>query len=134
VGEWNHTASQTLAARSGTCRNKANLFVALVRARQIPEGFSLLHVRGQEYLGPIVPVRLHKYRGHRSLHIYPGVFIDNPWIHCDPTDDRRFAEATVHVNPQSHLVEWDGVHDAVLSLDPVYIPDRHGPMERSDDV
>jgi transglutaminase-like putative cysteine protease len=134
VGEWHHTASQTLAARSGTCSNKANLFVALVRACRIPAGFYLLHVRGQEYLGPIVPARLRKHIGHRSLHVYPGVCIDGQWIRCDPTDDRRFAETTVHVNPQSRLVEWDGVHDALLSLDPVHILDRHGPVEWIDDV
>lgn len=133
VGEWNQTASQTLALRSGTCSNKANLFVAFARACGIPAGFYVLHVRGQVYLGPIVPARLRKHIHPRSLHVYPGVFLDERWIRCDPTDDRLFAEGTVHVNPQSRLVEWDGTRDALLSLDPAHILDTRGPLSSIDD-
>jgi hypothetical protein len=133
VGGWQRTASQTLAARSGTCTNKANLFVALARAVGIPAGFYVLHVQGQEYLGPIVPARLRRRINRRSLHAYPAVCIDGRWIRCDPTDDRTFAESTVHLNPQSRLVEWDGAHDALLQLDPAHIIDARGPLRHIDE-
>lgn len=134
VGEWNCTASATLAKGSGSCSNKANLFVALARASGIAAGFYLQHVRGREYLGPIVPGRLRGHISPRSLHVHPGVYLNDQWIRCDPSDDRPFAEATVHLNPQSRFVEWDGLHDALLALDPVHILDTQGPVEHIDDV
>lgn len=60
--------------------------------------------------------------------------LNDQWIRCDPSDDRPFAEATVHLNPQSRLVEWDDLHDALLALDPGHILDTQGPVEQIDDV
>lgn len=134
VGEWNATASETLATRAGTCSNKANLFVALARAAGIPAGFYVLSVNGQEYLGPIVPPRLRKRLGVRSTHIHPAARLHGRWVRCDPTDDWTFAVNTVHLNPQSRPVAWDGEHDALLHLDPHHILAAHGPLPSIDDL
>jgi len=39
----------------------------------------------------------------------------------DPSDDYAFSSATQHLNPQSRLVEFNGVHEATLDLDPSHV-------------
>jgi hypothetical protein len=128
VGQWNATASKTLAAREGTCTNKANLVVALARAYRIPAAYYVQQVRGQDYLGPIVPPRLRRWIAPRSTHVHPALYLGGRWVRCDPTDDRTFAQNTVHLNPQSALVTWDGEHDALIRLDPTHILAEAGPL------
>jgi hypothetical protein len=128
VGDWQYTASATLAARRGTCSNKANLLVALARATGIPAGFYVMRVDGKRYLGPIVPATLRKFIAARSIHVYATLQVGGRWLRCDPSDDRRFAENTAHLNPQSRLVEWDGQQDAVVQLHPAHVFADHGPL------
>lgn len=132
VGDWQYTASATLAAQRGTCSNKANLLVALARATGIPAGFHVMRVDGKRYLGPIVPSTLRKFIAARSLHVYATLQVEGRWLRCDPSDDRRFAENTAHLNPQSRLVAWDGHHDAVVQLDPAHVYEDHGPLASID--
>jgi hypothetical protein len=128
VGQWNATASDTLAEREGTCSNKANLLVALARASGIPAAYYVQKVRGQEYLGPIVPLTLRRWIAPRSTHVHPALYLGGRWVRCDPTDDQTFAQHTVHLNPQSALVTWDGEHDALIRLDPAHILEEAGPL------
>lgn len=128
VGDWQYIASATLAVRRGTCSNKANLLVALARATGIPAGFHVMRVDGKRYLGPIVPPTLRKFIAARSIHVYATLQVEGHWLRCDPSDDRRFAENTAHLNPQSRLVAWDGQHDAVVQLDPAHVYEDQGPL------
>ncbi len=54
-GPWGIRASQTLAHGTGTCTNKANLLVALLRAAGIGAAYGVLRVDTQHYFGPIGP-------------------------------------------------------------------------------
>ncbi|MDQ3357003.1 MAG: transglutaminase-like domain-containing protein [Actinomycetota bacterium] len=54
-GPWGVRASQTLAQGTGTCTNKANLLVALLRAAGIGAAYGVLRVDTQHYFGPIGP-------------------------------------------------------------------------------
>lgn len=121
VGDWNRRASETLIERGGSCTNKANLLVALLRAAGVPAGYRVLRVKGQEYFGPIIPPILKQRVSESSVHAHAYVFLDGRWIKCDPSDDVVLSLRTSYFNPQSTIVEWDGEKDAVLNLDPNHI-------------
>jgi hypothetical protein len=116
VGLWQRTASETLLEKAGTCTNKANLLVALLRWKKIPAGYGVMKVYGQRYFGPIAIPMLRKFIGKISTHIYSLIYLDNKWIKIDPSDDKKFSENSSYFNPTSKLVEWDGYSDAVLNL------------------
>ena len=109
VGEWQKSASTTLALGEGTCTNKANLLIALCRSVGIPAGFGVMRVYGKQYFGPVLILR---YFGSSSaryrLHIHAAVYIGEKWISVDPSDDVDFCRATSYFNPTGQLVDWDG--------------------------
>jgi transglutaminase-like putative cysteine protease len=109
-------ASDTLAQRHGSCSHKANLFVALMRSLDIPSGYHFMFVKTREYLGPTNTVRFSKFMSHRSLHVLPAALIEDRWVRCDATDDARLSDGWSHINPHARRVDFDGHHDAMLSL------------------
>lgn len=134
VGLWNRKASETLIEASGTCTNKSNLMVAMLRAIKIPAGFHVLKVKGKEYFGPIVPPMLKKSISGQSTHVHVTAFVNERWVKVDPSDDKEFSTKTSHLNPQSALVDWDGISDALLNLDPAHILDEQGPLANIDHI
>lgn len=132
VGNWSCKASDTLAKKQGTCTNSANLLVALCRACDIPAGYGVMKVAGPEYFGPIALPNLAKHISKVSRHIYVFIFLDDKWVKCDPSDDAALSLNTQHLNPQSKVVEWDGVNDAMLNLDSNHIIEDIGPLENID--
>jgi transglutaminase-like putative cysteine protease len=132
VGNWQRKASETLAEKRGTCTNKANLLVALLRYKNIPAGYGVMKVYGQKYLGPIAPPSLRKFIGERSTHIYGLVYLDNKWIKVDPSDDKKLCENTSYFNLTTKLLEWDGYKDATLNLNKEDIIEDKFPVENVD--
>ena len=128
LGLYRHTASETLALRWGSCSNKANLLVALLRALDVPAGFHLLEVKTREYFGPLAPPAFAPFVSHRSLHVLCAAHLDGRWVRCDPTDDSRLSESTRHLSPQSRKVEFDGRSDALLNLMPEHILTNDGAL------
>ncbi|GAA3155503.1 hypothetical protein GCM10010521_49230 [Streptomyces rameus] len=128
VGNWQQTASQTLVMGDGTCTNSANLLVALLRAQGIPAGYGVMRVRGREYFGPLAPARLARLAGEVSRHVYACVLLDGTWVRCDPSDDLALSLGTVHLNPQSRPVDWDGERDAMLHLHPDHVLEDEAPV------
>jgi hypothetical protein len=137
IGFWNRSASETLCEREGTCTNKANLLVALLRACGIPAAFGVLDVKGQEYFGPgLVPFYSSRVR-KVSRHFYAAVHLDR-WIKLDPSDDRAIVEAVSTMQRKKagsteqelayKLVEWDGRSDAQIDLDPDHVLADHFPF------
>jgi len=116
VGNWQMKASVTLKEGEGTCTNKANLLVALLRANNIPSGYGIMKVYGQRYFGPIAIPMLRKFIGKNSVHSYASIFLDNKWIKCDPSDDKEFAENTYYFNYTTAVVDWDGSKDAIINF------------------
>lgn len=133
LGDWQHKASETLKEKEGTCTNKANLLVALLRCNNIPAGYGVLRVHGQEYLGPISSM-FKKFIGKKSTHIYAGVYLNGKWIKCDPSDDKIFCENTCHFNPTTRIVEWDGINDAKMNFDNKYIISEEYPVANIDQI
>lgn len=132
LGFWKKRASETLQKKTGTCTNSSNLLVALFRQVGIPAGYGVLKVKGQEYLGEIVPKKLRKYIKKESTHIYTYVYIDGRWLRCDPSSDEAFASNTKHLNQQSSLVEWDGdTHSSSYMVEGHIVSDK-GPLESID--
>ena len=117
---WNKKASQTLYEREGTCTNKSNLLVALLRAINIPAGYGLLKVDGHNYWGPATPSILGKHVGKISNHIYSTVFLDD-WFVVDPSDDAGLCQNIGYINPTATLLNWDGKSDARIPLDQEHI-------------
>ena len=132
VGYWNSKASETLIIGKGTCTNKANLLVALLRASGIPAGYGVMKVKGEEYLGPIVLPIFKDLISKIGRHIYCYVHLEDRWIKCDPSDDQDFVEQTGYFNPTSTLVDWNGREDALLNLAPDHILRDEGPADSID--
>ncbi len=121
LGLYRHAASESVGQRWGSCSNKANLLVALLRALGVPAGFHLLEVKTREYFGPLFLPAFHPFVSYRSLHVLCAIQLEGRWVRCDPTDDAQLSEGTHHLNPQSRKVEFDGRSDALLNLMPSHI-------------
>jgi len=132
VGHWNKKATETLVEKKGVCTSKSNLLVALLRSINIPSGYGVMKVKGDEYFGPIVPDFLRDKISKKSVHIYTCVYLNNKWIKCDPSDDKRLSVSTSHINPQSKLINWDGESDAMLNLTPEHILEDNSPLPNID--
>jgi hypothetical protein len=132
VGLWQRKASETIKEREGTCTNKANLLVALLRANNIPAGYGIMKVYGQEYFSEIATPSLRKFIGKISTHIYALVYLENKWIKCDPSDDKKLCENTFYFNPTTRLVEWDGRKDATMNFDKRTIIEDDYPVDNID--
>lgn len=134
LGLWQRRASETVKEGSGTCTNKANLLVALLRACDIPAGYGVMKVKGKEYFGPAILPVFKNYVGERSVHVYAFVFLNDRWIKCDPSDDIELSKNTSNFNPQSKLVNWDGKENALLNLDKEHVLEDMGPLANIDDI
>jgi len=117
VGDWNYKASQTAEIGYGTCTNKANLLIALLRSSKIPAGYGYMKVRGQEYFGKIMLPIFKKKVAKSSVHIFCNIFLNNQWIKCDPSDDKILCDKTHYFNSTTKTVNWNGYSDAMLNLD-----------------
>ncbi|MFA6458998.1 MAG: transglutaminase family protein [Candidatus Paceibacterota bacterium] len=134
VGHWTKKASDTLKEKGGTCTNNANLLIALLRAANIPAGYGVMDVVGPDYFGPIVLPHLARNVSRKSKHVYCNVYLNNKWIKCDPSDDEPLSVNTAHLNPQSKVVEWNGLSDAMLNLNPNHIIKDEGPFSNIDHI
>jgi hypothetical protein len=134
VGYWTEKASETLKKRCGTCTNNANLLVALLRVVGIPAGYGVMKVYGPDYFGPMLLPRLSQKISKKSTHVYCSVFLNKKWVNCDPSDDEPLSVNTRHLNPQSKLVEWNGVDHAIMALNPSHIISDTYPLPSIDDI
>jgi len=130
VGSWQKKASETLSERKGTCTNKANLLVALLRVNKIPAGYGIMKVYGQRYFGPVGIPMLTKFVGKISTHVYVLVYLNKKWIKCDPSIDRKLGKNIYSFDKTTELVEWDGDRDAMLGLDKNDILKNNFPIMR----
>lgn len=121
LGLYQHTALETIAYKGGSCSNKANVMVALLRSLGIPAGYHVSVVKTREYFGPYCVPRFNQFMSYRSYHVYVGVFLNGRWVACDPTDDYQLTNGTQHIAPQARPVSFDGKKDALLNLDPSHI-------------
>jgi hypothetical protein len=131
VGLWNRTASETLYEREGTCTNKANLLVALLRSAKIPAGYGLLKVDGQKYWGPATPEIISKHVGTISSHVFAVVYLDR-WICVDPSDDFQLCENVGYITQTASLLQWDGFNHAQIPLDSRHIFSNEYPISDID--
>ncbi len=134
LGNWTKKASDTLIEKGGTCTNNTNLLVALFRSVKIPAGYGVMDVVGPSYFGPIVLPHFTNHVSKRTKHIYCFVYLNNKWLKCDPSDDEPLSINTSHLNPQSKLVEWNGLSHAMLNLNPSHIISDRGPIADIDSI
>jgi transglutaminase-like putative cysteine protease len=133
-GPWGVLASETLATREGTCSNKNNLFIALLRCAGIPAAYGVLRVNAREYFGNITPEAWKPRGSSDSTHIYAAAFLGGRWVRCDTSTDREVAAKLSHFNPQTRLVEWDGEQDGMDRLEPAHVLGDLGTFENVDDL
>jgi hypothetical protein len=133
-GAWGVSASETLVLREGTCTNKNNLLVTLLRAAGIRAGYGVLSVNGKEYFGNIAPAYFKPLASAHSTHIYAAAWLDGSWVKCDASTDREIAAKTAHFCPQTRLIEWDGVQDACDFLEPEHVHADLGLRASIDDL
>jgi hypothetical protein len=133
-GPWGTTASHTLRVREGTCTNKANLLVALLRAAGIPAAYGVLRVDAQGYWGSVAPGFLRQQASALSTHVHAAAHLDGRWTRCDPSADRQIAEKTSHFCPQNALIEWDATEDRTDAFDPEHVHANLGLHPNIDDL
>jgi transglutaminase-like putative cysteine protease len=121
LGPWNTTASHTLHVREGSCTNKSNLLIALLRAAGIPAAYGVLRVDAQRYWGAVGPVVFTRHAGAVSTHIHAAAYLDGRWVRCDPSTDRRIAVKSQHYCEQNKLIEWDGRRDRTDVFRPEHV-------------
>jgi len=120
-GPWGLPASSVLFRRYGTCSNKSNLLVALLRAAGIPAAYGVMRVDGQEYFGNINPSFFKHLMSRSSVHVYVAAYVEGAWIKCDPSTDQELAAKTSHFCEQTRLVDWDGTYDSIDPIDPRHV-------------
>lgn len=135
VGLYKHKASETFKLRHGSCTNKANLLVAMLRSLDIPAAFHMYRVRTQMYFGPLCSRRLTQFMSSDSFHFLASVFLNDTWIQIDPTDDDKISCGGAHLNPQCVQARFDGKAPALLNLDRNHILyESTQPIANVDDV
>lgn len=132
LGNWQRKASETLQEKEGTCTNKANLLVALLRANNIPSGYGVMRVDGRKYFGRLASPSLTKFVSDITVHIYAGVYLDNKWVKCDPSVDKELCENTSYFNPTTQLIDWDGSKHAIMNLNKSHIFEETFPIGNID--
>jgi hypothetical protein len=121
LGLKSDTASSTLLKGSGSCINKANLVVALLRVIGIPAGFHIMMVKTKEYFGCLCTPRFNRFMSERSIHAYGAVSIGGKWLKIDPSDDIRLSNSTRHIAVQATPISFDGCFNACLHIRPDHI-------------
>jgi hypothetical protein len=134
VGDWNRQAWETALAADGTCTNKANLLVAMLRAAGIPAGYRVMKVDATKYWGIGVPSWVCQGFSRYSSHTYVSCLVEGRWLRCDPSDDRVLCENVAHLNPLSRLVVFDGASDAVLPFAPEHVHSDEGVFPSIDHI
>lgn len=133
LGNWNKTASETLISGSGSCSNKANLLVALLRGAGIPAGYRIMDVDAL-YFGPIIPaefLRARKNPSKPTKHFYSTAWIGGRWVRLDATDDLGVFRCAPYV-PEARIASFDGESDAMLSLASQSVYRDEGPVASID--
>ena len=99
-------ASHTLVTGNGFCMQKAALFAALCRSSGIPARIGFQDIVDYKIVG-----RFFEMMGNNQLihHGMNAVYLNGRWIRVDCTLDRGLVERKNY-----RLVEFDGVHDAIL--------------------
>lgn len=100
-------ASATLEREKGYCVQKAVLLAALARAAGIPSRLAFAKIRNHR-----APARLVELIGTNVLrtHGYSQLYLRGAWVSATPAFDRELCERN-----GLPLVEFDGVHDALLA-------------------
>jgi len=128
MGDWNWRASETLALRSGTCSNKANLMVAMARAIGIPAGFHVQYATTPSYFsGGFIPM-VQRIVRDKAIHVYVALFLQGRWVKCDPTDDKALSDAIEAIVPHARAFDFDGENDAVIRFAPGSVLSDRGPF------
>ncbi|MCX7705432.1 MAG: transglutaminase family protein [bacterium] len=107
-------ASETLKKKVGTCFNKANLQIALLRKAEIPAGYGVYIVH-KDILKEILPEDIFSMVSNPTVHVFAKVFLENRWIGLDATVDRELFECFYKNSGMWKHEEWDGKNEILLS-------------------
>jgi transglutaminase-like putative cysteine protease len=104
----NFKASVTLRRGYGFCVSKAVLLSAFSRAIGIPARVHLADIRNN-----MVPQEIIDYLGTNIFlyHGYSELYLNNKWVKATPVFDKYTAQRAGFLP----LVEFDGIHDGILS-------------------
>ncbi|MCM8822511.1 MAG: transglutaminase family protein [Candidatus Omnitrophica bacterium] len=106
-------ASKTMEKKSGTCFNKANLQIALLRKAKIPAGYGVYLVR-KEILKPILPQDIFSMVKDPTVHVFAKVFVSGKWIGLDATVDIELFRCFYQNSGVWTHDEWNGKTDICL--------------------
>lgn len=134
-GYRNEKASDVLSRGRGSCSSKANLLVAMLRAVDVPAAYFVMHVKGGDYFGRALHPMVSYWMSSVSVHFYAAYYNSElgRFVRCDPSDDSAIGESLKVVNaPQTRVVDFDGIHDALLHFRPEHIFTDIGPLRNAD--
>ncbi len=103
----NLKASTTLRRGYGFCMSKAVLLSTLARAVGIPAKIHMVDIKNHK-----APDWVEDFMGSKNFHChgYSEMYLDGKWVKATPVFDKRTCQKGGYP-----LVEFDGVHDAMLS-------------------
>ncbi len=109
-------ASKTLLKKYGTCFNKANLQIALLRKAGIPAGYGIYLVK-KEIIKPILPEDIFAMVNEVTVHAFAKVLLEERWIGMDATVDIELYECFYKNSGAWAHDEWDRQNDIQLQRD-----------------
>jgi transglutaminase-like putative cysteine protease len=103
----NLKASTTLRRGYGFCMSKAVLLSTLARAVGIPAKVHMVDIKNHK-----APDWVEDFMGSKNFHChgYSEMYLDGNWVKATPVFDKKTCQKAGYP-----LVEFDGVHDAMLS-------------------
>ena len=109
-GNWNLKASEVVNKKSGMCTTKSNLLVACLRSLNIPAGYRVYYIDGQDvFSGFSVFNFLKRKISKKSIHIFVAFNIDGFWQDIDPSLDNFLIRGLIKFGyPREFLINWDG--------------------------
>ncbi|MCM8816986.1 MAG: transglutaminase family protein [Candidatus Omnitrophica bacterium] len=116
-------ASETLKKKIGTCFNKTNLQIALLRKAGIPAGYGVYLVH-REILKSILPQDIFTLVNEPTIHVFAKVFIHNRWIGLDATVDKELFETFYKNSDIWNHEKWD--RKGEILLDKFFIVEDQG--------
>ena len=104
----NLKASTTLRRGHGFCMSKAVLLSTLARAVGIPAKIHMVDIKNHK-----APDWVEDFMGSKNFHChgYSELYLDGKWVKATPVFDKKTAIKAGY----TPVVEFDGIHDALLS-------------------
>lgn len=108
-------ASKTLKKGGGSCANKTNLQIALLRAVGVPARYHQVNIRKESLKGIVSGFMYKQLPGIVWWHPWCECYLSERWVACEALYDEALYRATLQegllTTEQIPSIDWDGEND-----------------------